>query len=351
MQSFTANILNKKNSNEILVKKIIALCFDIYKVNLGFKSVFDTMVSLASLNYPKYLSAKSECLIKYFLSSSEIVAEYSYQLYNTFPFVDLNVFAKYSNEVFEKVINESYETVNNKNILLFNVIASCVPEFFFVRQIDGDMRIVTWMNLIFNTNDAYFINSFLNLMKIAIERIEASKNLKDADLQEIFKSRKKFFKVILVDENISEFDFEASQVNGGVRMTDLMHCICNLYYFIYSFSNSNEMKMTMLDELIGFYKVIRNDECIYIFNTLKKIAGNSEEGPLLRNFSKMLKAIRKYESIAQIKDQVKVIYEIINDLPLEGSRASSASSISIKLLETNVKKKQSKSLFIDKRDY
>ena len=305
---------------------------------MNFKSIFDTMVSLASLNYPKNLSVKFECLIKYFLNSTEVVAEYSYQLYNIFPFVDLKIFAKYSNEVFVKVMKESRDTVNNKNILLFNVIASCVPEFFFAKQINDDIRMVTWMNLIFNTHNAYFINSFLNLMKIAIERVETNKNLTDKDLQEIFKSRKKFFKVIQVDENISEFGLEASQNVDGVRMTDLMHCICNLYYFIYSFSGSDEMKTTMLEELIEFYKVIRNEECIYIFNTLKKIAGMDEECSLLKKFSKKLKAIRKYESIAPIKDQVKVIYEIVNNVPLEGSRTSSASSISIKLLETNSKK-------------
>ncbi len=318
-------ILSKEKSSENLVKKVITICFKAYAKYVDFKSVFDRMVALASARYPKYLALNSDAMFKYFLKS-ESNSEYSYQLNSIFPYINIDVFYSHANELFTNIIVHGPQNLTHKNVAFLNAIAECAPEFFMQKQINDELRLLTLQTLILKTKSAYFFNSLLNIVNIITEKIEAKRPLNETHLEEFYSCRNSFYMMVFIDSK-TKFRPDLLGLIEGCHLVHSMHSLCNLYFLVYLLTSNEEIRRGLIEDLLEIYNTIKNQDCIYIFNAFKKMLSiDDHQVLLLKTHFKQFKAIYRYDNSQAIRDQVKIICEIISE---NSSRRSSLNSISI----------------------
>ncbi len=310
---FTTSLLNKQATDEIVADRLVALCFDVYASNAGFKSTFDTMVNLASLNYPELLARYAQKLFPVFLKNVD-ESQYSYQIESVFQFIDRQVFEQFSSDIFTKILRSSRETVNSKNMALLLAIARHAGDFYLVRQ-DDELRLVTLQRLVVKCRQASLMNSFLRLVSVVVENLSASSYDIQQRAFEVFNSREKFYPLVSV--------VESSRVNGGqlkfkrdlmieeVRLTDSVHVLCNLFFFAYKQTVEERVRRTLLADLVGLYAIIKESECVYVFNTLKKIGSLEGQIRLLGAHYKTFKEILGKEGDKKICEQLEILCEVI----------------------------------------
>jgi len=310
---FTRSLLSKQGTNEVVADRLVALCFDVYASNAGFKSAFDTMVSLASLNYPELLARYAQKLFPVFLKNVD-ESQYSYQIESVFQFIDRQVFEQFSSDIFTKILRSSRETVNSKNMALLLAIARHAGDFYLVRQ-DDELRLVTLQRLVVKCRQASLMNSFLRLVSVVIESLSAS----NYDIQqrafEVFKSREKFYPLVSVVEtsraNGGQLKFKRDLMIEEVRLTDSVHVLCNLFFFAYKQTAEERVRRTLLADLVGLYAIIKESECVYVFNTLKKIGSLEGQIRLLGAHYKTFKEILGKEGDRKICEQLDILCEVI----------------------------------------
>ena len=322
LAAFNNCILCRKNKNDVLVELIINLWFEIYAFsqNDKIKSMFNTTVFLSATNQSKLLSKNISSLLKYFTNENDY--EYSYIIEQIFPYIDLIVFQSYDSRIFNKLIEDDLFLKNN--ITLLKIIAEYIPNFFIFKENNEEIRIISLLGKIYNSNDSFLIYSLNNLFNIFIEKLEILKIIKPNELYDLYFNRKKFYRLIFIDEK-NHFEFDLMNKIEGLQLVNLIHSVCNLYYFLFINIFEKEKRKTLITELFEIYKIIKNKDCVYIFYILKKIATLNNQIYLLQEHYRLFKLIEKYEKIVEIKEQVILICEIIKDI--KPSRKSNLNSI------------------------
>lgn len=291
------------------------------------------MVALTSLKYPQHLAKNSDAIFKYFINSDNS-SEYSYQLNSIFPYINPDVFNLHANELFDKIIRYGPQNFNNKNVVFLNAIAECVPEFYLTRQINDELRLVTLQTMVLETKSAYFINCFLNIVNIVVEKCETKRHLEESHLEEFYSSRTSFYRLVFIDVK-SKFRPDILELIEGCHLVHLMHSLCNLYVLVYQQTGSDEIKRGLIEDMFEIYSIIKRHDCAYIFNAFMRIVTVDEgQANLLKVHFKQLKTIYRYDSSPDIRDQVKILCEIIAE---NTSRRSSLNSISIETFDLNTK--------------
>jgi len=307
LDEFTRNLLNKQNTNEILVDKLISLCIDVYVSNPGFKTVYDTMVTLASLNYPKILAKYAEKLFAFFLKSED-ESQYSYQIESIFQYSDSAIFDKLGSNIFAKILRSSRENISPKNMALLLEIARHSGEFYLSKQ-DDELRLVTLQRLIIKYRQASLINLFMCLVSVVIENL--SDNFDEEKIIEVYTNRKKFYSIVFVELSQEKLRFNKEYSIEGIHLRDTLHVLCNLFLFIFKSTDKKIVRQTLIADLIELYAIIHEKECVYIFNTLKKISSLKDQINLLKAHYKTFKLILVDEKDDQICDQLKILCEVI----------------------------------------
>ena len=306
LAAFTNCILCRKNSSDALVELVINLWFEIYanSQNDKIKSMFNTTVFLSATNQSKLLGKNMNSLLKYFTNENDF--EYSYVIEQIFPYIDLIVFQSYASRIFNKLIEDDLFLKNN--ITLLKIIAEYIPNFFIFKEKNDEIRIISLLDKIYKSQNLFLIYSLNNFFNIVIEKLETMKIIKPNELNDLHFNRKKFYRLIFIDEK-SNFELDFMKIED-IQLVNLIHTLCNFYYFLFINIFEKEKRINLISELFDIYKIIKNKDSVYIFNTLKKILSLNNQINLFQEHYNLLNMIEKYEENFEIKEQVKLICEI-----------------------------------------